>query len=90
MRIVADALCLAHIAARHDVELVAIFSEPHRRGDLLPTLAERGESDIFLPPNRCWDLSGHVDILTPPPGLASSPPFTLRGWRVWFVARLGV
>ena len=69
MRIVADALCLAQIAARHDVELVAVFSEPYRRCHLTPILAERGERDIFLAANGCWDIPGHADILTLASGL---------------------
>ena len=31
--VVADALRLSHVAAGHDVKLVAVFSEPYGRGD---------------------------------------------------------
>ena|SRR5258708_11001330 len=42
LRVVANTLRLAHIAARHYVELVAVFSKPNWRRDLFPILAERG------------------------------------------------
>jgi hypothetical protein len=64
LRVIANALRLAHIAARHDVQFVAIFSEPHRRSNLFATLAKSGEGDIFLAPNGGWDFPGHGNILT--------------------------
>ena len=64
LRVVANTLCLAHIAARHHVEVVAIFSEPHRRRNRFAALAKGGEGDIFLAPNGGWDFPGHGNILT--------------------------
>src|SRR5580700_884380 len=46
-RIVANALRLAHIAARHHVELVAFFAKPHRSCYLFAALTERGEGIVL-------------------------------------------
>lgn len=48
LRIVADALRFSHVAAGHDVEFVAIFSEPYGRRNTFARLAERGQRNIFL------------------------------------------
>jgi hypothetical protein len=74
LRVVANTLCLAHIAARHDVELVAIFSEPHRRSNRFAALAKGGEGDIFLAPNGGWDFPGHGNILTLTTSLCAQSP----------------
>ena len=59
LRVIANALRLAHIAARHHVQLVAIFSEPYRSSNRFAALAKGGEGDIFLAPNGGRDFPGH-------------------------------
>jgi hypothetical protein len=83
LRVVANTLCLPHVAARHDVELVAIFSEPHRRSNRFAALAKSGEGDIFLAPNGGWDFPGHGNILT----LTTSLREQALGYSSW-LARL--
>jgi len=69
--IVANALRLAHIAARHHVQLVTVFPEPYWRRDLCPVLAERGEGDVFLAADRVRDCFGHADIVVLQPNSVS-------------------
>jgi hypothetical protein len=57
--IVADALRLSHVAAGHDVELVAVFSEPYWRGDANSCLSKRGERDVFLSCDWGRDWASH-------------------------------
>ena len=61
--IVANALRLAHIAARHHVQLVTVFPEPYWGRDLCPVLAERGERHVFLAADRGRHCFGHADIV---------------------------
>jgi hypothetical protein len=63
LRIVADALHLARIAARHHIEMVALFAEPNRRRDLVPILAERSQRNIFLSANCPRNLRSHIAIV---------------------------
>lgn len=60
MRIIADALGLSHVVARHHVELVIIFSEPNGRGDAYAIFAEGFERNVFLTGDCSWNRTGHV------------------------------
>lgn len=61
--IVADALGLSHVAAGHDVEPVAIFSEPDWSGNTDSGLAERHQRNIFLSCDCGRDWACHGDIV---------------------------
>ena len=60
--VVANAFCLAHVAAGHHVKPIAVFSKPDWSSDARTALAEGGERDIFLAVDfgRYW--SGHDEI----------------------------
>jgi len=75
LRIVANALRLAHFAERHHVKIVAIFSKPYRRWNLHPALAKRAERDVFLSADLGRDCVGHGDIVI---------ALFEVGCRVWF------
>src|ERR1700678_1744962 len=63
LRIVANALHLAHVAAGHHVELVGFFSKPNWRIDLCAILTERAQREVSLAANRRGDRS-HAAIVT--------------------------
>jgi len=62
LRIIADALDLAELAVRHEVEFVALFREPDGCGDGDSGFAEGGERDVFLSVDRTGDGHGHIVI----------------------------
>ena len=63
LRVVANALGLAHVAAGHDVKTGAVFSKPCRRGDLGAILTEGGERNVFPAAQGGGDCSGHARIV---------------------------
>ena len=63
LRIIPNALGLAHVAARHHIELVVLLAEPHGSRDCCSGLAKRGERNIFLVANLRRNLSRHRLIL---------------------------
>jgi len=64
LRIVANALGLAQVAAGHDIEFVAVLAEPYRSRDGSAVLAEGGERYIFLAVDGRGNCSGHGAIVT--------------------------
>lgn len=62
LRIVAQALGFAGIAAGHDVELAVAFSEPDGSGDRRSRFAESGEGKVFLAGDGRRD--GHRKIVS--------------------------
>jgi hypothetical protein len=73
LRIVTNALGLAHLAERHDVKLVTVFAEPYRRRDLLPALAKCRERDVVLAVDGSRDCFGHTDIVAAVAAGSSGP-----------------
>ena len=59
LRIISNALGLAHIAAGHDVKLVIVFAKPNRRSHRSAAFAKRGKRDVFLTANSCWNGVRH-------------------------------
>jgi hypothetical protein len=57
--IVANTLGLSHIAARHDVKLASVFTEPDRGRDSDPILAKSLQRDVFLIVNGGRNLARH-------------------------------
>src|SRR5512135_3197106 len=49
-RVIADALVLPRIIARHHVEPALLPGKPKRRAHRLPVLAKAGQAQVFLPP----------------------------------------
>lgn len=87
--VVADALRLSHVAAGHDVKLVAVFSEPYGRGDASTRLAERGQRNIFLSCDwgRDWASHGeHCSGITLGNCQSTQPSWRPSGWRGWFAS----
>lgn len=63
LRIIADALALAHVAASHDVEPVALFAEPDGRTHSGAILAEGGERDVLVAADLGGDWICHSAIV---------------------------
>lgn len=61
LRVVADALDLAHLACSHEIELVAFFGEPNRGVDRDSGFAKGGKREVALSVDLGGD--GHGDIL---------------------------
>lgn len=61
MRVIADALGLAELAPRHEIDLVAFFGEPDGRVDGDSGPAEGGQRDVVFAANFAGD--GHLDIV---------------------------
>ncbi|SPE44082.1 hypothetical protein SBA7_290010 [Candidatus Sulfotelmatobacter sp. SbA7] len=61
LRVVADALELAGVAASHDVEISGVFAEPDGGGDGGASFAEGGEQEVFVPLDLGRD--GHEGIV---------------------------
>lgn len=57
MRVIADALALPGLAARHEVEFAVVFGKPDWRADGDPTLAESCQADVMLAVNFGWNRS---------------------------------
>jgi hypothetical protein len=90
--IVANALCLPHIAARHHIKPIAIFSKPDRSSDACTAFSERGERDVFMVVNCRRYLSGHIEsqkALSDKVGIARLLyALSECGCHAWFVKRL--
>jgi hypothetical protein len=90
--VVANALCLPHIAARHHIKPIAIFSKPDRSSDPCTAFSEGGERDVFMVANCRRHLSGHRENQKALPVTAgiARPLYALSccGCRVWFARRL--
>jgi len=63
MRVISNAFRLAHIAARHHIQPVAIFSEPHRSRNRRPALAKCDQRNVFLPVNLRRNRPSHANIV---------------------------
>lgn len=65
LRIVANPLCLPHVAPCHYEELAFVFAKPHWSGDAGSYLAKRGQRNIFLAVNGRGNLARHAFYLSP-------------------------
>jgi hypothetical protein len=62
LRVVPNALHLAELAVRHEVEFVALFGEPNGCGDGNPRFPEGGKRDVLLSVDRSGDGHRHIVI----------------------------
>jgi hypothetical protein len=58
--VVPDALVFPRVAARHHIELFALFSKPDRRRYSCAALAKGGQADVFLAFNFWRDRHGDI------------------------------
>ena len=86
LRIIANALDLAHIAARHHKQPVGFLTKPHWRRHTNAALAEGDQRDVFLLADRLWNRLRHSIIVPcgpasslrlPPPSATSIDPTLL-------------